>query len=265
MKQFHSNNQIRPLGNLEGIDLTNDISFIERHSLIDRLLNAGLTKQSILIRSPPCTGKTSLSQLIYRKLYENQSCLPISITMLAWEPHLSFEDGFAEYSGLGKSWQEMIKSFKSSKHLFVLIIDEAQTLYSHIRTELWKQIKNGLPIHIIFISAYGESVQNTNITTPFEFEQDQIFGLEYLLFSRQEFQEFIERGFLHIQQFPNIQEMIYCATNGHIGMMKKIEQVFYNYRKTKIQQGSCIEDIWQESTIKQLIIGFGQFGFGDSK
>ena len=242
LKKFESNNRRRPIRNLEGIDLTNHTTFIERKGLIDNLLDACFARHSILIRSPPCTGKTSVSQLLYRKLYEDPSCFQYhySLTMLVWDLGISFEDGFAKHSGFGCSWESILESVESMVPEFkiVLIVDEAQMLYSYVQTQLWRQMKNGLApsVHIIFISAFGEKVRNTLISTPFEFENDQIFGLDHLLFSREEFQEYIRLGYLCIEEFPLIQDMVYCATNGHIGMLKKIEQVFHDYQKTKLQQ-----------------------------
>ena len=258
LKKFESNNRRRPIRNLEGIDLTNQTTFIERKGFIDNLLDACFARHSILIRSPPCTGKTSVSQLLYRKLYEDSSCLPISLTMLVWDSSISFEDGFAKNSGFGCSWESILESVESfgSEFKIVLIVDEAQMLYSYVQTQLWRQMKNGLAnhAHIIFISAFGETVRNTLISTPFEFENDQIFGLDHLLFSREEFQEYIRLGYLLIEEFPLIQDIVYCATNGHIGMLKKIERVFHDYQKTKLQQGMCIQEIWQESAIRQILV-----------
>ena len=101
-------------------------------------------------------------------------------------------------------------------------------------------------INIIFFSAYGESVRNTGISTPFEFTQDQLFGIQDLLFTWQEFQEYIDMGFLSIREFPDIQRCVYSATTGHIGMIKKIEQVFYDYKRT--------HDVWDESAISLLLV-----------
>lgn len=67
-----------------------------------------LEQRVVLIRAPPASGKTSLTQLLYLHLFEfYQDVLPILINCLKSDKSKRFEEQFANKSGLGMNMDEV--------------------------------------------------------------------------------------------------------------------------------------------------------------
>ncbi|RHZ81397.1 hypothetical protein Glove_120g139 [Diversispora epigaea] len=126
---------------IEGISLTDpDISV--RSEIILSLIKDLMQKKIILVRSPPCSGKTSLAQLTENYLVQSQDFLEyrvIRISML-----------WASAKIIGVSWIEWIGQCKSIPS--ILIMDEVQKIYKgeHVfdetetAMEFWNTIKANL-------------------------------------------------------------------------------------------------------------------------
>jgi hypothetical protein len=249
--QFDDANRRRPSDCLEGLVLSDTNSYIERTELVNKIQEAAESFGGILIRSPPSSGKTSLGQLLYCFYYKQENVLPISITCLYWIENCTFEEAFATKSGTNHSLAELLAKLPLSNKI-VLIIDEAQLLYNIIPTTVWAMLKMGLPhqLRIMFLSAYG-------LSTPFEFSQDRLFGLSDLLFTEVEFNQYIEKvnaTWVPISQFPVVVRMIYDATTGHPGLIRKILTLLYDFIRKNSQKGTLEMEYWTEGKLKQILV-----------
>ncbi|MBX9702541.1 MAG: DEAD/DEAH box helicase family protein [Silvanigrellaceae bacterium] len=234
-QSFVKANRRRPTDCLEGINMEKD--YVPRSELISRIGDKCIDGGSILIRSPPCSGKTSLSQLLFLHFYQVHNYLPVSLSCLNWPEEKSFEDSFGEKSGLGNSLNHVLESVSDS-NVIVVIIDEAQLLYQRIHSRVWEKVKAGDPFNVkwIFLSAYGEKVGNSDLATPFEFSKERMFGLNDMLFTYVEFSQYVLQDNWEVNE-SEILKKIYYSTGGHIGLLKKIQILLYNYKVSHQQKG----------------------------
>jgi hypothetical protein len=117
---------------------------LKRDELITRIDLTLRDQQYVFLRAaPPLSGKTSLAQLLTLHYFENDpNICPISISCLSWPSEESFEIGFKTVSQQRYSLFEMSDKIQPDQ-LIVLIVDEAQLLYHHIKTAVWENIKSG--------------------------------------------------------------------------------------------------------------------------
>ncbi|OZJ02689.1 hypothetical protein BZG36_05111 [Bifiguratus adelaidae] len=117
---------------LEGIQIKNERSFIDRRAKVDQLYDTLGKATVVLIRCPPMGGKTSFAQLLERKALREQVTVyngklrVIRISTLWFRtsnPDWIFTEEF-EYLMGGLSWEEFIRECDYINTL--LIIDEAQ-------------------------------------------------------------------------------------------------------------------------------------------
>src|SRR5688572_27595714 len=119
--------------NYEGVNLAVE-TVCQRESTISKLFQSLLEKRIILVRSPPMTGKTTLTQLLeYRLLQSDEVTKGLSCVFrisLLWMEDLepdsqwNFTDRFKKLMNM--SWSEFIDRCKQSKMKIFLIVDEVQ-------------------------------------------------------------------------------------------------------------------------------------------
>ncbi len=221
-QSFTKANYRRPTDCLKEINL--DEPYVPRSELVSRIGDKCIEGGSILIRSPPCSGK-SLSQLLFLHFHQVYNYLPVSLSCLNWPEDKTFEESFGEKSGLGNSLNYVIQSVSESNIIFI-IIDEAQLLYQRIQSSVWEKVKAGDSSNVkwIFLSAYGEKVTNSDLATPFEFSKERIFGLKDMLFTYEEFLQYVHQDNWEVNESEILQK-IYYSTSGHIGLLKKNSDV----------------------------------------
>eukprot|EP00742_Colponemidia_sp_Colp-10_P009092 GILJ01009891.1.p1 GENE.GILJ01009891.1~~GILJ01009891.1.p1 ORF type:complete len:596 (-),score=34.79 GILJ01009891.1:114-1901(-) len=207
----------------DGIQLDGDkITF--RESTVESFVSRLDVQKMLLVRSPPSSGKTSMTQLLYKWYRDNRpDVLTVSVTCLNWNRGRSpsnpwsFEVGFGIRSGVGMSYSELCE--KNPNRQIVIMIDEFQLLYQSIETEIWEFLKKGLPLNLnmIMFAMYGEG-GSSSVATPFEFTPDRKLGLPDMLLTKMEFDCIIQKSGL--QEYSQVKDMIWNATHGHAGLMK---------------------------------------------
>jgi len=215
-----------------------------RNNLVDGIIN--LQVGSILFSSPPFTGKTSLSLLIYQKLADRQ----IPRRLVNFNLYLPWKFKIEEF------WkQETGFDYKDMENLtdnFFFIIDEFQKTYpsdsetvkkaylddvnpsatarDHVEFHsLFKTLKQNVKLRFICFSSYGnpQRVQGSLFSPPYNFEEVKT---DHQHFSMVEYEDlchdFINRTriqFIHRQNFPeSLKQEIWNMTNGHVGYTSAI-------------------------------------------
>ncbi|KAH3761373.1 hypothetical protein Pelo_6772 [Pelomyxa schiedti] len=176
-----------------------------------------------LVRAPPYSGKTSLSQLFSLLLQEKRwevMCTPKLLTpitilsLFVGNPPTSFICQVELVTLLGKppsmpldsflaEWTEKVTRASSldnnREQPFVLILDEVQIAYDDPNSAFWaliKQLKNCQPedlkVRIVLFAASGEfqGYCQSSRYTPVHFE-DCHLDAKFLLFRKEEFDEFV--------------------------------------------------------------------------
>ncbi|PKK65023.1 hypothetical protein RhiirC2_715856 [Rhizophagus irregularis] len=119
----------------EGISLTdNDTS--KRPLVVKSLIDDLLIKKIILVRAPPYSGKTSLTQLIEDYLINSAEYLTFRIIRFSmlWGNDVG---KLCNYENFGEAWKEIfgidwVKWREECKKIWsILIIDEIQKIYQH--------------------------------------------------------------------------------------------------------------------------------------
>ncbi|KAH3761403.1 hypothetical protein Pelo_6802 [Pelomyxa schiedti] len=148
-----------------------------------------------LVRAPPYSGKTSLSQLFSLLLQEKRWEVEL-VTLLGKPPSMPLDSFLAE-------WTEKVTRASSldnnREQPFVLILDEVQIAYDDPNSAFWaliKQLKNCQPedlkVRIVLFAASGEfqGYCQSSRYTPVHFE-DCHLDAKFLLFRKEEFDEFV--------------------------------------------------------------------------
>lgn len=229
-KNFDKVNLKRPIKLHEGVDLSSPGN-LKRDELITRIDSTLRDQNYVFLRAAPLSGKTSLAQLLTLHYFENvPNICPISISCLSWPHEESFEIGFKTVSQQRYSLFEMSDKI-NPEQLIVLIVDEAQLLYHHIKTAMWENIKSGsIPanIKILFISFYGENCRLQNGGMPVMFNDSQRLGLADMLFDKENVSYYVRSNFELPNEFISdrdtniLSNSIYNSTNGHIGLLQLI-------------------------------------------
>ncbi|RHZ65020.1 hypothetical protein Glove_319g150 [Diversispora epigaea] len=231
----------------EGIQLgDHDVSY--RSEKISFLVKDLINEKVLLIRAPPYSGKTSLTQLIEHYLVsssEYSKYRVIRVSML-W-------DSFVNWSTFGKFWKSIIGvdwiewSNQCRQIPTILILDEIQMIYKQklIINEsneasadiFWRTIKGCLQeisnIYIIMFGAYGYySTNSAGLSTPVEIPPSKCKGLTDISFTKKELKEYVEsfstKYFkLNAHDILDFSEYIQKTTEGHVGL------IFHILRYTK--------------------------------
>lgn len=243
----------RILGSRDGLDLKNIASFICRSEVVSCLENMVFEHREILIRAPPASGKTSISQLLYLHLLKShEDKLPVLLNCLKFDKRRPFEDQFALQSGLGMNMKDVASEGKD----VIIIIDEAQLLYSSIETIIWDELKSGSAdnLFFVFFAAYGEKVRNSETSTPYEFPKAAICGLKSLLLVRQEFEELVATLCPELNDFEVAQEQIFHSCEGHVGLVTTVLNELIDYSKEMVpKEGFSEIPLSEERVLKFLL------------
>eukprot|EP01031_Cornospumella_fuschlensis_P037351 gene37351-45351_t len=258
-KAFDEQQSRRDCISRDGVNVSKPDSYVPRTKAIETLTSSLLQSHSILVRAPPATGKTSLSQLLYAHLFDTRTdVLPVLVSCLEFVKKnkyicegaevKTFEAQFANKSGTQMSIYELSGAVDEQ---VVIIIDEAQLLYEVILTDIWESLKSGLPrnIYIIFFAAYGESVRGSSVSTPYEFPRGTTFGLKDLLLTRDEFDLLTSRLCPHLDAYENAKHLTLHSSGGHIGLITTVFNALADYSKFVIQRDPTISERLSEDMV----------------
>eukprot|EP01039_Chlorochromonas_danica_P011234 gene11234-12531_t len=250
----------------DGINISMPTSYIPRTKVIDTLTSSLLENQAILIKAPPASGKTSLSQLLFAHLFlSHTDVLPILVSCLDFNKKMtylskegteveSFETQFATKSGIKMSINECSEVVDDKK--VVLIIDEAQLLYEVILTDIWENLKTGLRhnISIVFFAAYGERTRDSNVSTPYEFPRETIFGLKDLLCTQDEFESLICLLCPQLEGYEEAKHLTFHSCGGHVGLLTTVFNGLEEYSKSVIQRDPTVSERLSEDMVISFLI-----------
>ncbi|CAG8469981.1 1580_t:CDS:2, partial [Ambispora gerdemannii] len=235
----------------EGISLTDpDISY--RSKVVFSLVEELIKRKIILVRAPPYSGKTSLSQLMEYHLVNSPGYSKyriIRVSML-WGSVVGVDCSWETFGELwkrviGVSWIEWIGQCQRAPT--ILILDEVQLIYKQERgidenkkssaDVFWKTIKGCLQemtnIYIIMFGAYVyHSANSAGLSTPVEIPPSKCKGLMDIKFTYEESKEYVERFCekyfrLNPHDVSQFSEYIQTTTEGHVGL------IFHILRYTK--------------------------------
>lgn len=222
--------------NPEGIMVNNKVISLREETckqLLDELNTHGL----LLIKSPPYTGKSSLSILF--EFYISHSFFGALSYRI--ELHKIFNNDeftmkeldelFVQSKIKSTSTDFFLKCQTNSNQTFYLIIDEAQFLYKNCQSFLSSmKASQKSNLKIICFAGYGINSPNTSISTPIEFVASK--SVRRLNFSQNEFNEFLknynESKFGIVAPINGkIAECIKDMTGGHTGLLKRALDTIY--------------------------------------
>lgn len=254
-KRFSLSMKRRMKGSRDGVDTTDQKSFISRSNLVQTLLHAALSLRAIFIRAPPASGKTSLAQLLHMHLLDtNLDVLPVLLNCIKFDKDQSFEDQFSTQSGLPMG---LLDICKATDNVVVVIIDESQLLYSRIRTEIWdwlKELKVPDNLRLVFFAAYGEKVRGMEISTPFEFAADAIFGLHDLYLVQEEYNELVSQLCPTLGDYMEANAHIFSSTAGHVGLVTTIFNALDEYSKEMLQSDGSSNLRLSEQQVLEFLV-----------
>lgn len=227
----------RILCSRDGLDLKDATSFIRRSGVVQFLEKMVFEHRAIMVRAPPASGKTSVAQLLYLHLFESHvDKLPVLLNCLKFDKKKRVEEQFALQSGLKMTMREVLVALEGKD--LIIIVDEAQLLYSSIETDIWDNLKSGSAdnLFLVFFAAYGEKVRNSETSTPYEFPKAAMFGLKSLLLPRQELEELVTKLCPSLNGFEVAQEQIYHSCEDHIGLVTTFLNEWIDYSKELVQK-----------------------------
>ncbi|OZJ01515.1 hypothetical protein BZG36_05572 [Bifiguratus adelaidae] len=240
----------------EGIDVDDKAKFIARDEIVTRLLNDLSTYRIMIVRSPPMTGKSSLAQLVEKRLKDqieaDTSGMPKRVFLLSMlsmgrgTGDWTFAEQFQKLMG-GVSWDEFV--VECIRVETYLIVDEAQVLYSstgriedcrHRGEALWgvqkwtRQRQGNLKLLAFATYGYDGAWDSSNLAVELYSPSEDLpsgarWGLEDIRFTETEFQEYTERFFvrytkenLSTKDIDQLRTEIWRATLGHPGFVAVI-------------------------------------------
>lgn len=223
--------------NLEGISLDH-ITSLPRTKKCQILLNTVQKNGIVLVRSPPCSGKTSMCTCL-EKYATTQTYSVYTASMLHQDTRTEPDPDYVlnkDTKKTLKAWCKYATNNKDTKIL--LIIDESQDLYclgpSH---PFWKQIKTLMNpkyrpanLSVVLFASYGNSPErdssatNSGNVTPFDFPF--CFGIDFLCLDESEFKDFMDRENKDRGQCGNYlvrsstRALLKDLTGGHVGLLR---------------------------------------------
>ena len=222
---------------MEGID-PNEPIVTFRKETVAKIIQKFDGHQTVMVRSPPFSGKTFLATLIKRKL-ELENCKVFIISMLPFAEQKILDDA----KKFDETWKKALKGNSSensemswsqfmdflrehsekSKENIYIIIDEAQIIYS--QSKVWAYVKyftqSGRNIKFLCFATYGSTIFG-NI--PFQF--NCLLGLNDILLTHSEYKELLiaYNKFLTVKikaEYSQLHDWLQSLTGFHIGFLKK--------------------------------------------
>lgn len=126
---------------------------VERPKLCDGVLKALDDHKLVVVKAPPCSGKTSLSHLLCSSEIPKNTFV-IRITLASDSPSAS------QLKQLGLTWDTLTsgaEAMAESGNRVVLIADEAQRRYE-LDDTLWEKIKDGTPVQLLLLALYSSNI-----------------------------------------------------------------------------------------------------------
>ena len=236
--------------NSEGIDLDDTLTIFRTEKCIQCIQKLQEFKV-LLLRSPPCSGKSSFATLLEHHAKEIGYEKVYSISLLGFRATenndvLDFWKSHSRFPAFDEIFQT------ESDQKILVVIDETQMIYKSPTSKLWEILKNHMNpsrrknnnLLVLLLAAYGEIASNTTqdnnyAGAPITFTQT--LGLEFLYFEKSEFQQLTQKfnstkygrtSFIS----GTVGDCIYNLTAGHAGLaritLQMIADVFYSHSTT---------------------------------
>ncbi|KAK1928910.1 hypothetical protein P3T76_015550 [Phytophthora citrophthora] len=244
------------VGRGEGIDL-NDERTLSRSALTADIIDRLDETHVVLVKSPPMTGKTSLTTLVSRTLVtkhreERKKSVVFNVSALGISEDETFEDIFKQQCEV--SWADAKSTLPSHGYMVYIVLDEAQVIYRqgtssprHKSTMFWQLVKYVLnnaaySVRILMFAAYGSGPAYTLLATPVQFDKRMVFTIEELNFSHDEVQEYVSKWFKGIAFLERLSALeAFCAnleelTGGHVGLcataIHTLNEVYFSRKRS---------------------------------
>lgn len=185
------------------------------------------TTSSILMRSSPFSGKTSLAQIYEAYLKEEQEILDVYRIVCIQPGMCKMDDKILDEicsAKYGRSIYDILFKNCQTKPVY-FILDEGQTTYGDNCPTFWSAIKKitseNSNFHLLCFSVYGDNAPGKILTTPMIFSE--ILGFETLKFTKAELNGLVMsyNKFSGCQIDEDTSDFIYHQTNGHVGMISQ--------------------------------------------
>ncbi|KAI8835757.1 hypothetical protein BJ741DRAFT_606826 [Chytriomyces cf. hyalinus JEL632] len=179
-------------------------------------------RRTLMIKSPPMSGKTSMASLIssHLKTTATEKCLIINLSMVDLSyrgTEWVFESAFTDEVGV--KWGDLPRI--AAKRTIYLIFDEVQIIYQPMHFEngpaspmpcenrpaspnnksscFWELVKRNMSdeksnYRILLFSAYGSSQISGSLSTPVIFRPGSMLGIDCLKFSDAELEDYVVRN-----------------------------------------------------------------------
>ncbi|RHZ52590.1 hypothetical protein Glove_460g69 [Diversispora epigaea] len=234
---------------IEGVSLT-DPDTSMRSDIIPSLIKDLMQKKTILVQSPPYSGKTSLAQLLENCLVQSQEFSDYRVIRISflWASAVKMECNWETFGMvwekiIGVSWIEWIGQCKSIPS--ILIMDEVQMIYKDERGStndtktafgFWNAIKANLQessnVYIIMFGAYGYSINSAGLSIPITIPPENSKSLLDIKFTDDELKNYVKifcnRHFVLLDNnilndiISKFNKYIQKATAGHVGLVRHI-------------------------------------------
>lgn len=203
----------------------------------------------VLVKSPPGSGKTSLSRLVQfyvgRKLEKKVLYLVRQDVKKSGETHEQMADNILSLINQKTKYDD-----REKKHEWLFIIDEAQAYFSDAFQKLWEYIKTCterfVGLWFLCLSTYADiSASTSRINTPLVFNASNTESLSFLRYDKEEYDELIS-SYKNASCFPEAdmfviddetKDLIYETALGHPELTHKIIAFFYSELKNEFDQG----------------------------
>ncbi|KAL8006977.1 putative AAA+ ATPase domain, P-loop containing nucleoside triphosphate hydrolase [Plasmopara halstedii] len=202
----------------EGINVQHP--HLSRDVLVEKLYEAIIRTNFVLLSSPSGSGKTSLLTLFARK-HPEISCAPIAFDG-------STEDATTLLSTYGVNVYKKACDIPSGK-LCVLLLDDCQRRYNDLVfwTRLIKGSASWLPDHVRFIISATHLLETDAPSSPVAFSsiQYKLTRDDFLINDEEAYQCFnLENGLPPGLRFPTLVEVMIRECNGHIGRVLELRR-----------------------------------------
>ena len=170
-----------------------------------------LIKKHVMLRGPPSCGKTTIA-FTFSKYLQKKKIDVFSVSCIHLSKH-TIDDLFKNQTFT--TWSDVLKWKRDA----IVIIDEAQLLYSNEYKQFWVDVKSApRNISIFFLSAYGSAeINSTPFTVDnlyFSFLKIEMTCFEQIIRMHYEYCAFLQ----HVSD--DVWEMAYHDTGGHACLLR---------------------------------------------
>ncbi|GAM23040.1 hypothetical protein SAMD00019534_062150 [Acytostelium subglobosum LB1] len=219
---------------------------LPRHNTVKKLYDYVSKHHLVLLRAPPFSGKTSITQLLEQFIIDNHGDTYVRRYSFVWsqKSNEDFETSWEHFAGT--SWNAITSL--ASEHPVFLIVDETQLTYTQINQPLhqfWTKMKglvqiwSTLPkLSILLVSAYYQRYID-GLCTPVNIVH--CLGIDHLNFSESELSEFLQEKSLSRKRTklpftPELQSLLWEMTSGHVGLVVMALKGLNNRFKDKAKE-----------------------------